>query len=217
MKFKVGDIVGFSLVAPYNGYGEIISVLDNLSPPKYTVKLGDDSIAEVFEWWLCPTRVVPSATVNLATGPSVDLDTGIVGGVGEPGTGGAKVEKEYVDPKQAVGSSKLGFSHVPITALCLLSPGTKNGADKYGKWNWLELEDGNMSLTTYLDAIQRHLLLYRSGQEVASDSDINHLDHISAGIAVLRDAMVFDKVADDRIKLSKEQLEKLEALINNDI
>ncbi len=121
-----------------------------------------------------------------------------------------------VDPKQSQGSKKLGFSHVPITSMCALSPGTKNGADKYGAYNWLELAEGSMSLNTYLDAVQRHLILFRAGQDSASDSGIHHLDHILAGISVVRDAMLFNKVSDDRIKLSEEQIEILEKLINQE-
>ena len=120
-----------------------------------------------------------------------------------------------VDPKQSQGTKKMCFDAIPITLMSLLSKPSKDGADKYGLYNWLDLDDETMSVSTYLNAVQRHLLLYKAGQDNASDSGLHHLDHIMAGCAVVRDAMVFGKVKDDRIKLSKEQLETFENLINN--
>lgn len=126
-------------------------------------------------------------------------------------------EYRAIDPKQSHGSEKLSFDNVPISLLLHAVPGANNGANKYKPWNWLQLPDGEMSLKTYLNAIQRHLLLYRAGQDVASDSGVHHLDHIIAGLAVLRDAQLFGKVADDRIKLSEEQLQTLENKINGEV
>lgn len=120
-----------------------------------------------------------------------------------------------VDPKQAAGNSKMGFDAIPITLMIQASKTAQNGADKYGMWNWLELDNETMSLSTYLNAIQRHLLLYKAGQDNASDSGLHHLEHILIGVGVVRDAMLFGKVKDDRIKLSKEQLEVLENLIED--
>lgn len=120
-----------------------------------------------------------------------------------------------VDPKQACAVKKMTFDAVPISLLLHAQPGNKNGADKYGVYNWLKLEDGSMSINTYLNALQRHLILFRAGQDDTSDTGINNLDSMISGLAVLRDAMLFNKVCDDRVKLSKEQIEILEALMNN--
>ena len=125
-------------------------------------------------------------------------------------------ETTDVDPKQSTGSKKLCFDNVPISLLLHATKGADNGAEKYGQWNWLKLADGTMSLKTYLNALQRHLILFRAGQDVASDSGIHHLDHMIAGLSVLRDAMLFNKVNDDRIKLSEEQVKILERIINNE-
>lgn len=123
--------------------------------------------------------------------------------------------KKSIDPKQSQGAKKVNFDPVPITLLALAAKGNQNGADKYGIYNWLELEDGTMSLNTYINATLRHILLFKAGQDKASDSDIHHLDHILAGLSVVRDAMIFNKVNDDRVKLSPEQIEIFEKLINN--
>lgn len=119
-----------------------------------------------------------------------------------------------VDPKQSQAIKKKQFDNIPLTVLLLLSEPCQNGADKYGPHNWLKLEDGSMSLQTYLNALQRHLILFKAGQDEASDSGIHHLDHMMAGLAIVRDAMLHGKVDDDRIKLSDEQIETLERLMN---
>lgn len=126
------------------------------------------------------------------------------------------MHKKLVDPKQSQAVKKATFDNVPISLLLHAIPAADDGAKKYGPWNWLKLEDGSMSLMTYLNALQRHLLLYRAGQDNTSDSNINNLDSMITGLAVLRDAQLFGKVSDDRVKLSEEQIATLEKLINKE-
>lgn len=121
-----------------------------------------------------------------------------------------------IDPKQACAVKKLTFNSVPITLRVLAAPANQSGADKYGIWNWLKLPDGSMSLNTYINALERHLTLFRAGQDFTSDTGIHNLDSMIAGLAVVRDAMIFGKVLDDREKLSEEQIVILEKLINKE-
>lgn len=124
---------------------------------------------------------------------------------------------ESIDPKQSQAVKKMSFKAVPISLLMHAQPGNQNGADKYGVYNWLTLDDGSMSMTTYLDALQRHLVLFRAGQDRTSDTNIHNLDSMISGLAVLRDAMLFNKVNDDRVKLSDDQIKTLEAIINQEV
>jgi len=119
-----------------------------------------------------------------------------------------------VDPKQSCAGKKLSFDSVPITLKVIAVAANQSGADKYGAYNWLKLEDGSMSLNTYINAVERHLTLFRAGQDYTSDTGVHNLDAIIAGIAVARDAMIFGKIFDDRVKLSEEQIIVLENLIN---
>lgn len=121
-----------------------------------------------------------------------------------------------VDPKQSQAVKKMNFESIPISLLLHAQPGNQNGADKYGIWNWLKLPDGSMSMNTYLNALQRHLLLFRAGQDYTSDTNIHNLDSMISGLAVVRDAMLFGKVNDDRVKLSENQIKILEAVLNNE-
>ncbi len=122
-----------------------------------------------------------------------------------------------VDPKQACGQKKMTFNSITSTLNLIVSAAAQSGADKYGVWNWLELEDGEMSIMTYLNAVQRHLTLYKAGQDYTSDTGIHNLDAIICGLSVVRDAMLFGKVGDDRVKMSPEQIETLEKIINKEI
>lgn len=121
-----------------------------------------------------------------------------------------KVTTTGIDPKQSQANKKKTFDNIPISLLIHALEGADNGANKYGPWNWLKLDDGTMSLKTYINALQRHLILFRAGQDNASDSGIHHLKHMIAGLAVVLDAMLFNKVNDDRVKLSISQIEILE-------
>lgn len=127
------------------------------------------------------------------------------------------VHKSGLDPKQFQAIKKMSFKAVPISLLLHAQPGNQNGADKYGVYNWLNLDDKSMSMMTYLDALQRHLMLFRAGQDNTSDTNINNLDSMISGLAVLRDAMLFNKVKDDRIKLSEDQIKILEKIINQEL
>ncbi len=122
-----------------------------------------------------------------------------------------------VDPKQSQAVKKMCFDNVAISLLCNAVPGADSGAEKYGCWNWNQLEDGSMSLNTYLNALQRHLLLYRSGQDYASDTGVHNLKSMLTGLGVVLDAILFGKIKDDRVKLSAAQIETLEKLINKEI
>jgi len=125
-------------------------------------------------------------------------------------------ESLTVDPKQSCAMKKLTFDTIPITLKLIAQKGCQSGADKYGPYNWLRLESDNMSMNTYLNAVERHLMLYRAGQDYTSDTNIHNLDSIICGLAVLRDAMIFGKVKDDRNKLSEEQIKTLESIINKE-
>lgn len=129
----------------------------------------------------------------------------------------SKRSDKAVDPKQSQAVKKMSFDAIPVSLLITAQPGCKNGADKYGAYNWLELDDSSMSLMTYLNAVQRHLILFRVGQDHTSDTGVHNLDSIVAGIAVLRDAMMFNKVNDDRVKLSPEQIKTLEKYLNQEL
>lgn len=130
--------------------------------------------------------------------------------------GEAQTDKGGLDPKQQCGEAKMGFNSVSHSLLVLVEAAMQTGADKYGAMNWLQLPDNSLKLSTYLNAAQRHWMLFKAGQDRTSDTDIHNLDAIMAGLCVVRDAMLHGKVRDDRVKLTKEQLVVFEKLINKE-
>lgn len=102
------------------------------------------------------------------------------------------------NPKDAAGAPKVSTSLVPEIALIELAQAFRDGAAKYTPFNWRRAP---VKTTVYLDAMERHLMLYRAGQDEASDSRLSHLTHIMSGCAILLDAALNDTLIDDRHKL----------------
>lgn len=127
-----------------------------------------------------------------------------------------ELKSKGIDPKESLASKKRCFDSVTTTASLYLAQAMDHGASKYGAQNWLELPDNSMSLMTYINAIHRHWLLLRAGQDLTSDAQVHHLAAIMAGCAVALDAITFGKMKDDRVKLSPEQIETLERMIDNE-
>ena len=115
-----------------------------------------------------------------------------------------KVEFQYedengnvVNPKTTAGSHKVDMSLIPPSALVLCAAAMKEGADKYGAYNWRET---GVPASVYVAAMYRHLLQYASGYDIDPDSDTPHLAHIMANCAILLDAASGGNLHDDRNK-----------------
>ena len=73
--------------------------------------------------------------------------------------------------------------------------GFKDGAVKYGPFNWRE---HGVAASVYVGAALRHLLDYWDGEELARDSKKPHLAHALACLAILVDATENGTLVDDR-------------------
>lgn len=104
---------------------------------------------------------------------------------------------EYPDnnPKQFVGEQKCPLHLVPPALSIGVAEALKNGADKYGAFNF---RTSNIAATVYIGAILRHLYDYLDGEDLAQDSQIHHLKHIGASIAIMLDSMAVGTFVDDR-------------------
>lgn len=103
--------------------------------------------------------------------------------------------KKLTNPKDAIGSVKPGLFNVPTPALFALAEAHDDGALKYGSHNWRE---AGVRSSVYLEAIDRHLALWREGQERSEDADVHHLAHVMACCAILIDAQANHNLFDDR-------------------
>ncbi len=100
------------------------------------------------------------------------------------------------NPKDIAGEKKPALHLIPLNAKIVLAQAMKNGAEKYGPFNWRKLD---IQASAYIGAAQRHIdLWWDCREENAKDSGIHHLGHAMATLAILYDALVNQKVIDDR-------------------
>lgn len=104
---------------------------------------------------------------------------------------------DTTNPKELIGASKVPLGLLPSAAKIYGALAMRDGAVKYGPFNW---RDTKVQMMTYLDAIERHLLAVRDGEDTASDSGIDHLGHIIAGCAIILDARECGQLIDNRPK-----------------
>lgn len=104
------------------------------------------------------------------------------------------------NPKDRVGMKKPPLDLVPPSALIHMAMAMKNGALKYGPYNY---RDEKVSARTYIAAAMRHLGQWLDREENAADSGVHHLGHAAACCAILLDAQSIDSLVDDRPKPGK--------------
>lgn len=99
------------------------------------------------------------------------------------------------NPKQAFGDRKVPLHLVPTPAMVAIAMGLKDGARKYGPYNWRTLD---VETQTYVGAALRHLMAWQDGEDIDPDSGNSHLAHAMASLAILVDAMESGNVIDNR-------------------
>jgi hypothetical protein len=107
------------------------------------------------------------------------------------------------NPKSAAARAKASLSLVPSVAIFEMAQAFRDGAAKYGPYNWRK---DPVSISVYLDAAFRHMELYRVGQDVASDSNLKHVVHAMSCFAILLDAEMCGSLIDDRDKMEDPSL-----------
>lgn len=100
------------------------------------------------------------------------------------------------NPKEAIGSNKIPFHVWPETATVEGVLGMLEGVLKYGRSNY---RVAGVRASVYYDACRRHLNAWFEGEDKAPDSEISHLGHALACIAILIDAREAGKLNDDRM------------------
>jgi len=99
------------------------------------------------------------------------------------------------NPKDSIGSSKIPMHLWPETATVLGSLALLDGALKYGRSNYRGTE---VRASIYYDAAKRHLNAWFEGEAEDPDSEVPHLGHALACLAILVDAEAAGKLNDDR-------------------
>lgn len=99
------------------------------------------------------------------------------------------------NPKSAFGIAKDPLHLIPPEALIRESYAFKQGAAKYGAYNW---RGNSVAASVYYAAALRHLFQWWEGQDIDPESGAHHLGHARACLAILLDAAKWDKLVDDR-------------------
>ena len=102
---------------------------------------------------------------------------------------------DKTNPKDLIGATKDNVDLVPVEGILGIARAMKNGADKYGAFNWRE---NKVQYKIYLAAILRHTYALLEREDIAEDSGCHHLDHIGANICILKDAMKYNSLIDNR-------------------
>ena len=102
---------------------------------------------------------------------------------------------DQTNPKDLIGEKKVQLGLLPAAGKIYGALAMEFGARKYEPYNW---RNKKVKYTIYLDAIERHLLALRDGENQAEDSKVHHLGHIIAGASILADAIEGGFVIDDR-------------------
>ena len=100
-----------------------------------------------------------------------------------------------VNPKDLIGITKPQLWLVPSSGTIHCAMAMKNGADKYGAYNW---RDNPVRMSIYIDAAMRHLYQLLDGEDVAQDSGVHHAGHAMACMAIILDAIEHGNIIDDR-------------------
>ena len=110
------------------------------------------------------------------------------------------------NPKDAVGSTKVPMSRVPVAPLLEVAVALHEGNVKgYRGHNW---RVAGVRASIYYDACMRHLMAWYEGQDLDPDSGVSHVTKAIAGLMVLRDAMILDNWTDDRPPKTPEEFLK---------
>jgi len=100
-----------------------------------------------------------------------------------------------VNPKDAAARDRCPLDLIPGPAMLAAAWALKDGADKYGPFNWRSVP---IKASNYQAAAERHIKAWQDGERSASDSGVHHIAHAIAGLMILLDAEACGTLIDDR-------------------
>lgn len=113
------------------------------------------------------------------------------------------------NPKTAIGITKPSLTSIPPLAILHLGQAMADGNRKYGLVNW---RHDPITMSTYIDALWRHLLALWDGQDADPKTGVKHLAYIMANCAILLDAEAQGTLTDDRSNLPGMTAALIEAM-----
>ena len=104
---------------------------------------------------------------------------------------------DSANPKTLAGRAKPSPALVPPVAVLEIAQAFRDGAEKYGPYNWREKPVPSL---TYINAALRHIYSWMDGEERSDDADVRHLAHAAACMCIVMDAASCGMLIDDRPK-----------------
>ena len=104
-------------------------------------------------------------------------------------------DEKATNPKDAIGTKKVGTTLVPDVIKYHASLALLEGALKYGASNWAE---AGVRCSIYLDALDRHLAKFKAGEFSDPETKVPHLSSALACIGIILDADLRGRLHDDR-------------------
>src|SRR5579859_1496949 len=99
------------------------------------------------------------------------------------------------NPKDAQSRKKVPLWLVPPALQIGAAEALADGSQKYGPYNYRSIP---VRYSVYIEAIERHLLALKDGEDLAFDSLIHHVKHIAANCAIVLDCIGLGNLIDDR-------------------
>lgn len=107
----------------------------------------------------------------------------------------AVTAQDTTNPKDRLGLAKVPLRLVPSALMIWAAMAFKDGAKKYGAYNW---RGKAVRYTVYTEAAQRHILQAFDGEDVDPVSKCKHLGHAIACLGIILDAEATGNLVDDR-------------------
>lgn len=103
--------------------------------------------------------------------------------------------KKDSNPKDALGVKKVPLHAVPVKPLFEVGLAMMEGGRKYGTHNYREI---GVRMSTYYNAVMRHMMAWWEGEDTDADSGVPHLVKAMASLFVVRDGIIMGNCIDDR-------------------
>lgn len=107
--------------------------------------------------------------------------------------------RDSVNPKDSVAALKVSFGVCPQIARIYWALAMMDGANKYGLMNFRAKK---VLMSVYLDAIERHVMSLRAGEDLdydpVSGAVVPHTGRIMACCSIIEDARIVGNLIDDR-------------------
>jgi hypothetical protein len=129
-------------------------------------------------------------------------------GVGGSGLPTPNKDEKPTNPKDAIGSGKLPLDLLPESGSVFEALAMLEGGLKYGSYNYRAI---GVRASIYYAACRRHLMKWWNGEWDDPNTGVPHLASARACLGIILDAMLMEKLTDDRPPANPKLVELIDA------